>query len=199
MGRNSLRYSDDQRQAIAQAVLDQGVTAREAVERARAGELGVAKFEVPVSTAQRFVTQAKDARPGAGGQTGRLRTVADRAMTVIEAELEKAEARSKRGSLDLPRIKRALQAAQHLARLEQILAAPTPPPGPSDRQTSASARLLERMQEDLAAQRPPSTEGPEQEARQRREAMLADIKAARGEPRPNGTTLNGPETATTPS
>jgi hypothetical protein len=59
MGRYDSIYSDEQREALARAVLEDGLTAREAVEKAAAGELDTPAFEIPLSTAQGIVTQAK--------------------------------------------------------------------------------------------------------------------------------------------
>jgi hypothetical protein len=52
-------YSDEQRAAIIEAVLEDGLSARRAVEEARLGGLGIAAFEMPVSTAQGIVRHAK--------------------------------------------------------------------------------------------------------------------------------------------
>jgi hypothetical protein len=211
MGRHSLRYSDDQRQAIARAVLDDGLTAREAVERAAAGELGIPPFDVPLSTAQGFVTETRRDRPPDRGdaEKGRLRELADRAIAVIETEMAKVEAGSQRGSLELPRIKRTLQAAQHLARLEQILAAPKAPPVPTSHQADASARKLrEAMLRDLTSEQtaPAHTatrDRPGEEARRKRNELLAELQAVAEEAEPQHTNgrpspNSAPGTAVTP-
>jgi hypothetical protein len=58
MGRGPF-YSDEQREAIIKAVLEDGLSARQAVEKARLGDLGIAAFEMPVSTAQGIVRHAR--------------------------------------------------------------------------------------------------------------------------------------------
>lgn len=170
---------------------------------------GSLRFDVPLSTAQGFVTHARnDQQPGEPAtETDGLRALADRAIKVIEAEMAKVEASSKRGSLDLPRIKRTLQAAQHLGRLEQILAAPTPRSIPTDQQASASARWLRaEMERDLKAQKTPTSEdvAPNQgeDLRARMEAELRAVmdQADAEAPHTNGHALqNAPDNTATPA
>ena len=123
MGRSDFTYDDQHREAIARAALEDGLSAREAVEKAAAGELyGLEPFEPAVSTAQDWIAAAK--REGhSSGYRDRLDSIVQRALEVIEAEMEKI---NPNGRLELPRAKRAIQLAQHVARLVPLIDAEPP-------------------------------------------------------------------------
>ena len=96
-----LRYSDDQRDAIVSAVLDDGLSARESAEKASAGELGVPAFHIPVSTAQAIVTDAKN-RGRVADNTDRLHQLVHAMLDIAQAGTTKLEQRQ-REEPSLPR------------------------------------------------------------------------------------------------
>jgi hypothetical protein len=172
MGRNAVRYSDDQRDAIVAAVLDQGFSAREAIVKAAAGELEPPAFEMPVSTAQAIVTDAKH-RGRTADNTDRFHQLVDKALTVGEARMDKLLERAKTGQLnsqDATLARRLIQMAGHAAHLNNTLARGAPEPEPTP---DSSARILERMMQDLhpqpAAHSEDEGEGPTEREQLRQE------------------------------
>ncbi len=149
MGRYDPTYAPEEREAIIHAVLDEGLSARQAVERAAAGELGIPAFEMPVSTAQDIVGDAKR-NVTVGEYRDRLEALAARGLAVVEGEMDAVERTHAdgRGRADQARLKRAVQGAQHLARLIDLLepgsrpcprpAHPPPPQPPRLRVGSSS-------------------------------------------------------------
>ena len=59
MGRFDRKYSDEQRQAIIDAQLEDGLSARKAVELAETGHLGLPAFYMPPSTASGLAVRAR--------------------------------------------------------------------------------------------------------------------------------------------
>ena len=146
-----LRYSDDQRDAIVSAVLDDGLSARESAEKASAGELGVPAFDIPVSTAQAIVTDAKN-RGRVADNTDRLHRLVHAMLDIAQAGATKLEQKAKRGTLtaqDATFGRRLTQLAGHAAQLNHVLAQDPPPARPPSPKSAQDLR--ERMERDLAA------------------------------------------------
>lgn len=76
MGRGAERYSDDQREAIVRAVLEQGMTDKATVAAAERGELdGLEPFDVPASTVRYLVGKAQ--QQSITNARGQLRALPD--------------------------------------------------------------------------------------------------------------------------
>ena len=144
-------YSGEQRDAIVAAVLDDGLTAREASVKAAAGELDTAPFDLPLSTAQAIVTDAKN-RGRVADNTDRLHRLVHAMLDIALAGAAKLEQKAKRGTLtaqDATFGRRLTQLAGQAAQLNSTLAQePAPPPEPSSK---SAQELRERMERDLAA------------------------------------------------
>jgi hypothetical protein len=119
MGRLSSLYSSDQRDAVIQAVLDDDLSAREAVEKARVGHLGVAAFDMPVSTAQQIVHQAK-LRGRVDGLSDRSIHAVEKLLAYVERRMAKVEQLEKEGNADDVLAKRA---AAMMREVEKLIAA----------------------------------------------------------------------------
>jgi hypothetical protein len=119
MGRGALKYTDEQREAIAQAVNAEGRTGKDVAGAAGDGTLkeGLEPFELPVSTAgeiarQQIEGQDREHNAGvAGGLT--LAELAGRGHALLDREFEALE-EQKAGELDLHRLQLALRAAREL-------------------------------------------------------------------------------------
>ncbi len=107
MGRFDAKYSDEQREAVINAITADGVTAREAIELAAAGDLGVPAFDMAESTARGLVSRAGKRRRQATvlqherDEPGRGTAILDRCLTLLEDELGQLEERVRSdGELD---------------------------------------------------------------------------------------------------
>ena len=100
VGRFDPKYTDEQRDAIARAVNDRGMSAPEAVRAAAEGLDGLEPFTMPESTARDVagVARQQPTQPGAD-YAAQLRSFQDRGLTLIEQEMTKAEERQKQGDL----------------------------------------------------------------------------------------------------
>jgi hypothetical protein len=119
VGRHAAKYSDEQRDAIVAAVLDRGLSAREATVKAAVGELEAPPFDMPVSTAQAIVTDAKH-RGRVAINRDRLHKLVDDAPTAVEARIEKLFEKAKTGQLnsqDATLGRRLIQMAGYAAHL----------------------------------------------------------------------------------
>lgn len=158
MGSHPVKYSDQQKDAIVAAVLDQGLSAREATQRAAVGELEPPPFDMPVSTAQTIVTDAKR-RGRVADRDERIHKLVDDVLTVVVDQTDKLLAKARTGSLtarDATLGRRLIQMASHAAHLNNILArehASEPEPAPE-----ASSRLLERMRREIEAEQAENNE-----------------------------------------
>ena len=152
MGRYDSIYSDEQREALARAVLEDGLTAREAVEKAAAGELDTPAFDIPLSTAQGIVTQAK--RQGTlTGLRDRLERSATRLVAIVESEAEEAEKEKQKGHFNHVRVKRAALTAQQVQKLVASMEQNPEPVEPAEQPRPAGqpsdGKLIERMADDM--------------------------------------------------
>jgi hypothetical protein len=176
MGRNAVRYSDDQREAIVTAVLDQGLSAREATVKAAAGELDPPAFDMPLSTAQAIVTDATRRRRVADNRD-RLHKLVDDGLTAVEARMDKLLERAKTGQLnsqDATLARRLIQMAGQAAYLNNTLAREAPEPEPTP---DTSARILERMMQDLHEQPDENTDDSGGEGPSEREQLRQELTA----------------------
>lgn len=125
------------------AVLDQGFSAREATLKAAAGDIGPPPFEMPVSTAQSIVTDAKH-RGRIADRDDQLHDLVDEVLTVAKEGTTKLLGRAKAGTLtsrDITLGRRLTQMAAQAAYLNNALSRkPTPDPEPTPDQDQASRK-----------------------------------------------------------
>lgn len=81
MGRYALRYSEDQRRAIVRAILDDGLSARQAIAAGERGDLGIPPFVMLVRSAQYYARREKDRRRD---EAWRDANVAEGAQAIVE-------------------------------------------------------------------------------------------------------------------
>jgi hypothetical protein len=145
-------YSDDQRQAIVFAMLDEGRTARAAVTAAAAGELGVPAFKIPESTARDIARQARRERGLSEVPTlERVASLVDRALMLAEDELERVENVEEVTAKDLSKMRESLRVVNEAARLSathELLSRPAPQRGiepPARKQPEPPSDLAARL------------------------------------------------------
>lgn len=104
MGRFDPKYTDEQREAIASAMIDRGMSAPEAVKAASEGLDGLEPFTVPESTARDIAGAARQQRPPVPIEDygARLRGIQERGMVLLERELTRVEKSSEQGKLTNP-------------------------------------------------------------------------------------------------
>ena len=141
MGRLSPDYSEEERAAVVAAVLEHGLSAREAAEAAAAGELGLDPFEPSTSTVQGWVVQHK--RREVVDASGHEE--AERVRATAQKTIGRIEAMDSPSPKDLTALREALRAVNAADR-----AAPRPPP-PKKEMSPEGRALLARMLADLAA------------------------------------------------
>ena len=188
MGRGPL-YSDEQREAIISAVLEDGLSARQAVEKASLGGLGLAAFEMPVSTAQGIVRQAKH-RGTRDRLSDRLAQGADRLLSVAEreiADVENLKAESDGDHLKARRAADLLVRVQKLVNAMDLGAEPNPPDSETDEASATQMtdddsvrKLLEVVRrrqaekEQVAPQTQAGHSEPDAEPRRKADEIRAD-------------------------
>jgi hypothetical protein len=143
-------YSDEQRDAIASAIVNEGRTARATVAAAAAGELCVPPFQCPESTARDIACQARRERGLSEVPTlERVATLVDRALTLAENELERVASTKEPTAKDLTKMRESLRVVNEAARLsatQELLSRPAPQRG-----TKPPARKQPEPSSDLAA------------------------------------------------
>jgi hypothetical protein len=139
-------YSDAQREAVIKAVLEDGLSARKAVEEARLGRLEVGPFDMPVSTAQGIVRHAKMFRTRENF-SDRLAQAADRLLSVAERGVADAEKRNSENDGDHLEARRA---AELLLRVQKLV---------NTMDLSADLKFRESETDE-----PPATETPDNDA-----------------------------------
>lgn len=104
---------------MVRGVLEDGLSAREAVEKVRLGDLEAPAFDMPVSTAQPIIRQAK-LRGRVDGLSDRMVDAAEKIIAYAERQVAKVEQLEKEGEPDDVVARRA---AATLREGEKLLAA----------------------------------------------------------------------------
>jgi hypothetical protein len=156
MGRYSPQYTDAQRAAVVRAVVEQGMTAAQAVEAAAAGALGIEPFKMPAATARGLASEHR-MEHGQGSRAlqdqGAAERILDRAYSILEARIDALSENP--AGVDLVELQRIARATREVQKLAFALGPADVPPEPEDESSSRDefAAFLER--EALA--HPPST------------------------------------------
>jgi transposase len=141
MGRYAPDFNDQHRAAVVAAVLEQGLSAREVVEAAAAGELGLEPFRISTSTVQGRVA-AHRRREGVvlmgTDEAQRVRALAEKTIARVEAMDEPT-------AKDMHALREALRTVNAADR-----AAPRPAPKGAAPDPEGEA-LIARMQAELEA------------------------------------------------
>lgn len=141
---SATKYTDNQRDAIAAAVLDNGLTARAAVEAAQRGELRVEPFTIPESTARAIAEKARDELPTVAG---RVDAAALEILRECEREIGRLKKVDKLTTTDMRRMTATTRTLREVLALRSASASPTAPgnenPGPS-----FAARVASQSTED---------------------------------------------------
>ena len=128
-----------------------GTPQDEASIKASAGELGGPAFDIPISTAQAIVTDARN-RGRVADNTDRLHRLVHAMLDIALAGAAKLEQKAERGTLtaqDATFGRRLTQLAGHAAQLNHALAQDPPPARPPSPKSAQDLR--EHMERDLAA------------------------------------------------
>jgi hypothetical protein len=118
MGRCSPQYTDAQRAAVVRAVVEQGMTATQAVEAAAAGALGVEPFEMPAATARGLVSEHRmeHGQDPPQLENSAAERILERAYSILEARINSlSENPAGVDLVELQRIARATREVQKLA------------------------------------------------------------------------------------
>jgi hypothetical protein len=159
MGRCSPQYTDAQRAAVARAVVEQGMTAAQAVEAAAAGALGIEPFEMPAATARGLVSEHR-MENGEGSRQledqGAAERILDRAYSILEARIDTLS--DDPAGVDLVELQRIARATREVQKLAYAVA-PIDAPGhlEEERPSSDFAELIRREAE--ADMQPPADFG----------------------------------------
>ena len=132
MGRYDAKYSDDQREAVINAITADGLTAREAVELAAAGDLGVPAFDMAESTARGLLSRARQRQTEADvcqlerDEPGEGTKLLDRCMGVLEVEIGRIEELQRSGgeldSTGLQRVRWITRSVHEIHKVRKALA-----------------------------------------------------------------------------
>jgi hypothetical protein len=179
MGRGALKYTAEQKEAIALAINVENRAGPEVVAAAAGGTLreGLAPFQVPVSTANEIAAVARrqqlegDIQRLESGEPSPLATFVRRTAVLLDGELSALEqqAAGEDGELDLDRLRRVLRLMRDLQVVLNRLPGGAPETGPEDHEQMKPANtptLAERLQATpngssaLAAACPASGEQP---------------------------------------
>lgn len=183
------KYTADQREAIASAVIDRGASAPRVVELAAAGQLTdthgaqLEPFSVPVNTVRSEVRKAKKRRHGEAASTlakaeprDAVEALRRRIVTMLDEELG-VEERKRKGNRDPERVRQICRAMREAAAI----------PGPREERKPAPGQ---RAKDGKA------------EGGQTRGGLAGNLLSAhragtatsgKGRPRPNGATHEGRE------
>jgi hypothetical protein len=124
MGRFDDRWGEHHRATIARAVLDDGLNLREALRRAKAGQLeGAEAFDMPRSTARGYVEKEKQRRQDhqlttatAQDASQAVHGLVRRALALLDSELSKLERARKPDPLAPERLLKAADSARKLSQ-----------------------------------------------------------------------------------
>ena len=162
MGRLDPTYSDVQREAIARAINDDGLTAAEVAHLATAGELAeLPPFELPHSTAHDIAAKERTATAPPrheGDERERLTKLVDDGLTMLEGQVAEIKQRQEKANgdlqpADLTRLEKVARVVRELAKMSDAIREqpPVQPASPPNGNGSDSPSLLEQMQRDLEA------------------------------------------------
>jgi hypothetical protein len=124
MGRFDDRWGEHHRATIARAVLDDGLNLREALRRAKAGELdGTEAFDMPRSTARGYVEKEKRRRQEHELMTATAENPSQvvyglvrRSLALLDSEMSKLEGAREPDPLALDRLLKAADTARKLSQ-----------------------------------------------------------------------------------
>lgn len=141
MGRNwAPKYTDKQRDAVAQAIVDYGLTGKQTVEAALAGTLpgsgqGLAGFAIPETTTREFARKLRQRRRGAQQRALKpddaLTSFTGRLMSMLDAAMTKAEKQQRAGKLNPADMRDLARAAIEADKLVKQRAPTTQPKAPA--------------------------------------------------------------------
>jgi hypothetical protein len=162
MGRLAERWTRDQRAVIVRAQLDQRMTARRAVEAAKAGKLGNIPFDMPLNTARDYARRERQRRDLAATPEAAKHGTHAAVQTYLRRLHQVADTLTKdlvrQGRKAPPR--KAIEAAKLIQELQRI-----DPPSKTNGQPRPKRDTTEQPAErsfvtQLAAQIAPSDEPP---------------------------------------
>jgi hypothetical protein len=141
---------------VVRAVVEQGMTAAQAVKAAAAGALGIEPFEMPAATARGLVSEHRmehgQVSPALQDQ-GAAERILDRAYSILEARLDTLS--EDPGGVDLVELQRIARATREVQKLAFALGPADVPPEPED-ESSNRDEFAEFLEHEALAQ-PPST------------------------------------------
>jgi hypothetical protein len=153
MGRYSPQYTEVQRSAVVRAVVDEGMTATQAVDAAAAGALGIEPFEMPAATSRGLVSEHR-MENGEGSRQledqSAAERIRDRALSILEARVD---ALSKNpAAVDLVELQRIARATREVQKLA-FAVSPSDGPGQLDEERPNSDDFTELLRREVEAER----------------------------------------------
>jgi len=193
MGQFQNKWTDVQREAVISAVLEEGMTVREAVTAGASGQLGLAPFTMPKGTGYHVVAQAKRERNPEEMFTAEVDKYRRRAAKLVDRGLQQLEEQDSPAPNQIREVVRAVKELRGMAspsrpepKRKTNGTAPEPPTDVPD--------LLTRLAEDERQQEPEDAmhcdalHGPEENGSPARNALqAAPIDTATRSSQPAGT------------